>query len=91
MADDAGGGGGVGLAKGIVGAFTKTSSGGGSGGSGSSSSKKQSIEDSLDAMLPDLPKLHKGGKVKRTGAYRLRKGERVLTAKQAQKRDKGKR
>ena len=30
-----------------------------------------------------MPKLHKGGKVKRTGAYRLKKGEIVLTAVQA--------
>ena len=34
------------------------------------------------SILHYLPKLHKGGKVKKTGAYRLRKGETVVTAKQ---------
>lgn len=29
--------------------------------------------------LSDIPKLHSGGKVKKTGNYRLRKGEAVLT------------
>jgi len=32
--------------------------------------------------LGGLPKLHSGGKVKKTGNYRLRKGEAVLTVTQ---------
>lgn len=36
-------------------------------------------------MVKPLGSFHKGGKVKKTGAYRLKKGERVLTGKQLQK------
>jgi hypothetical protein len=90
---DSGGKSGAGVAKGIIGAFTKSDSGGSGGSSSSSggSGKKQSIEDRLDAMLPDLPNLHKGGKVKRSGVFRLKRGERVLTAKQDTKRGRSKR
>ena len=46
------------------------------------------------SILSLLPKLHKGGKVKKTGPYRLRKGEIVLTAEQQKehglKKGKGK-
>lgn len=35
------------------------------------------------SILSYLPKLHSGGKVKKTGAYRLKKNEVVLTSTQA--------
>ncbi len=34
------------------------------------------------SILSYLPKLHGGGKVRKTGAYRLKRGETVVTAKQ---------
>lgn len=34
------------------------------------------------SILSYLPKLHSGGKVKKTGAYRLKKGELVMTSTQ---------
>lgn len=33
----------------------------------------------------NLPRLKKGGKIKKTGAYKLHKGERVLNARQARR------
>jgi len=35
------------------------------------------------ALTASLPKMHKGGAVKKDGAVLLKKGEKVLTAKQA--------
>ena len=34
------------------------------------------------SILSYIPKLHKGGKVRKTGVYRLKKGEKVITASQ---------
>ncbi len=51
----------------------------------SNQGKPQSSGGNPWSILSYLPRLHKGGKVKRTGGYLLRKGEIVLTPKQAQK------
>jgi len=72
-----GGGGGGGLA-GIASKFVKnrkSKSGGGSSGSGPTGSEST-----------DYPTYHRGGKVRKTGLARLKKGEQVLTAKQAKRR-----
>jgi hypothetical protein len=45
--------------------------------------KKDAPSGQRSAGDDDLPMLHKGGRVKRTGGYRLLKGERVLNRKQA--------
>jgi hypothetical protein len=43
-----------------------------------------SDSDSSDGS-PETPMMHSGGTVKRTGEYRLRKGERVMTKGQMKK------
>ena len=42
-------------------------------------------KDNVDAYEASLPKMHKGGKVKKDGAHNLKKGEVVLTEKDAKK------
>lgn len=61
---------------------------GGGGGTGASGTGGDSGGQS-SAGDDDLPVMHKGGTVRKTGAYRLKRGERVLTKKQ-QKRMIGK-
>lgn len=42
-------------------------------------------QDNVDAYEATMPKMHKGGKVKKDGAHNLKKGEVVLTEKDAKK------
>jgi hypothetical protein len=55
--------------------------------------KKSSAQSdgSAAAASGDDPLMHKGGKVRETRSYRLRKGEHVLTAKQYKRRVKSRR
>lgn len=48
--------------------------------------KKKDKGYATDDAGQKVPNFHRGGKVKKTGLARLKKGERVLTAKQAKKR-----
>lgn len=45
----------------------------------------QARKDNVEQYEASLPKLHKGGKVKKDGAHNLKKGEVVLTEKDAKK------
>jgi hypothetical protein len=58
---------------------------------GGSGSKPQTDTGNANAAgdLPGLPDYHRGGKVRKSGAANLRKGEVVLTAREARRKKKG--
>ena len=76
-----GGGGLIGLATKAYGALKSRKK---SSGSGSSSSSEGAVPSGASNDQGD-PAMHKGGKVKKTRSYRLKKGERVLTKGQQKK------
>lgn len=53
-----------------------------------SKSLNQTITDPINARKALLDSMKKGGKIKKTGIYKLHKGERVLNAKQTQRFEK---